>query len=134
MQTKSLTTSVNPWDSCAFVPTYFGFRGRQVTQFVYGLTLRLSGFNFDPIAGVLSVQTPVGVVQCVLRYLPVDEIAPLCDAVSQAVDKGAEVRLARVPEADVRWFVGLQLANRVVDPVEVVSRDPRPWANWKPMK
>jgi len=123
MTDKKMNTSV-----CSFVPTSFGFRGVPVSTFAYGNPLRMVNMTFDPVRGVLSVQTTLGIVQCVLRYYPQEEVAPLCDAVASAIDSGVQVCLARVSEADVRWFVGFVLASE--RPVEVPAAAKRPWANW----
>lgn len=130
MTNQNVTTVSEALASCSFIPSSYGYRGVSVTQFAYSdLSLKLSGINFDPIAGVLSVQTAMGVVQCVLRYLPADEVAPLCDAVSAAVSQGAEVRLARVPQAGPRWFCGIVLSSDYKEQKATV--DPRPWSTWK---
>jgi len=130
MTNQNVTTVSEAVASCSFVPSSYGYRGVAVTQFAYGAALRLYGFNFDAVSGVLSVQTASnGVIQCVLRYLPSAEVASLCDAVSAAVDQSALVHLARVPQAGPRWFCGLVLDSEHVD--TQVKADPRPWSTWK---
>jgi hypothetical protein len=130
MTNQNVTTVSEALASCSFTPSSYGYRGVSVTQFAFSGELRLYGFNFDPIAGVLSVQTASnGVIQCVLRYLPPAEVALLCDAVSAAVAQSALVRLARVPQAGPRWFCGLVLSSEHKEPE--VTTDPRPWSTWK---
>jgi hypothetical protein len=94
--------------------------------------MRLYGFNFDSVAGVLSVQTASnGVVQCVLRYLPDAEVAPLCDAVDYAFKNKHSICLASVPQAGPRWFCGI--AHSEVQPLkkQSVEVNSRPWSTWK---
>ena len=118
--------------ACTFIPSSYGYRGVAVTQFKYTDPMRIYSLNYDGVAKILSIGTASnGVIQCVLRYMPEDEVKAFCDAVDYAFNKKEWVCLASVPDAAARWFCGITHAEHQQKQQQSVAADPRPWSTYK---
>jgi len=131
------------YESCAFLPSVYGYNGLQITKFKFSDPMHVNGYTYfaggqqndgSIKSARISVVTFTGTITCVLHYLPSQsERDALCDAVANAKDSGVAIRLARVPQATAGWFCGIVPADQVpedrrfIEGESTQSTQGRPW-------